>query len=118
MKENTINANKAYTYNGNGGNGAQATALDNQLHQLLGLIGSPSVGSGIACADNTCGTSSVMGSDSSNVVMAIGKSNSNNYLTGPVAEVGLWLSSTYPTTLQQTSICHNQFSYWATSVSC
>lgn len=73
-------------------------------------------GAGTVGADNTTSTGSIT-SDSTTNQAYFGQRNSDQEaFTGNLAEAGIWPIAF--STAQITAMCHNQFAYWGTSVSC
>lgn len=97
------------------GTGVTATASDSAAHELVASL-TAGVGS-VMCADNICGTPGNAGNVGGQSTLFMGNKGSGFYLTGEVAEFGLFFGLT-PTTIQQTALCHNAFAYWATATSC
>ena len=89
-----------------------ATAADSAWHSVGGVF--PSGGTGTLDVDGTITTGSI-GTTAPSGVLAIGKV-SGTTLDGYIAEVGTWSSAVSNTNLGL--LCHNQFTYWGTSVSC
>jgi Alpha-L-arabinofuranosidase B, catalytic len=91
-----------------------ATASDSAYHNVFGILNATSsslVVDATTTGSLSPGTSGVVNS------IAIGDSeNSTNPFTGDFLETGVWPGALSGANM--TSICHNQFVYWATSTSC
>jgi len=92
------------------------TATDNQWHAFQGVINNASSDDNIDGVSNTgtAGTNTI--SFSATVGLSIFQDIFGVFLTGQIEEVGYWNSAFTPT--NSTAMCHNQFTYFGTSVSC
>lgn len=89
------------------------TAADNAWHALQGVFDTTAVIS----VDNAEASGSGSGGGSTSTSMTIGALGiGSQSLIGNITEVGLWPSGF--SAGNRTAMCHNQFTYWGTSVSC
>lgn len=71
----------------------------------------------IETVDGVSGSTYASGANGSGTALNMGSLNAaSRFFQGNMAEVGLWPSAF--STTQATNMCHNQFNYWGTSVSC
>ena len=63
-------------------------------------------------------TSGTVGTQNGSMGWAIGAdANAGTYLTRKLTEAGFWANNATSTTIRD-NLCHNQYTYWATSTSC
>lgn len=96
--------------------GAQSnvTAADSAWHAAQWSVNGSSSAMNV---DGTLTSSLAFGSLQLSNAYQIGAQNgATSPLTGNITEVGVWTSALNSS--QMTSLCHNQFAYWATSTSC
>jgi Alpha-L-arabinofuranosidase B, catalytic len=92
-----------------------AAASDNAFHNISGVF--TTAGSSTLVVDATTIGSLSPGADFLQDKFSLGDSDgSSNYFTGDFLEAGVWPGALSGANM--TSICHNQFVYWATSTSC
>jgi len=108
-------ANLVLAWGGNGGAGiTTAAATDNAWHAVSAVYNGASMK---LVPDNNTTSNASGGSSAFTTPLNIGVySGSTNPFTGELGEIGVWPSGFSAGNI--TSICHNQFTYWATSVSC
>ncbi len=107
-------ANNIYIFAG--GSALGATAADLSWHAVQGVIATGTTS--VTNVDGTPTTSGAsVGSASSATTLNFGGDGAGSFMTGLLAEGGFWPGTGF-TSGQQTSVCHNQFSYWGTSTSC
>jgi hypothetical protein len=96
------------------GNAAQTLSpvADSASHATAMVFGATSM----LCADNTCSSGAIAVLTAQTAVGILAGSNGSIGLTGRETEAGTWPSSF--TAGQITSMCHNQYLYWGTSVAC
>lgn len=95
------------------GTQAGATASDSAWHAMQFVVAGAS---SVINVDGTRSTGQNFGVGSLSQGPDIGRQSSGQWLTGEIAEVGLW-----PTGFSSTdegNMCHNQFVYFGTSTSC
>lgn len=103
-------ANTIELYNAASGASSGVTVSDNAWHAIQGIANG--AGSSIQ-VDATPNTGLSVGTTAFG---AGGPDFGQNGFTGKAAEFGIWPIGFSGT--QQTNMCHNQFTYWATSTSC
>jgi hypothetical protein len=97
-----------------GGSTATFTASNSAWHVIQGIFNGAS---SIANVDNTQTTGLSAGTNTVTANPVIfGQNNFSNFFLGEMVEGGIWGGGF--TTGQQTNMCHNAFTYWATSTSC
>jgi Alpha-L-arabinofuranosidase B, catalytic len=107
------NANQVYMFAGAAT--IVGTAADSAAHIVQNVFnGASSIfnidGTGTTVSPGTSGPSNAN-------PLAVGSAgNGSNFLTGYLMEQGLWPVAF--SSAQNTSMCHNQYGYWATSTSC
>lgn len=96
------------------GGTVKATASDSAWHSLAGIAN----GSSSAMAvDGAATTGTITGGGFVGGSAAVGSTPVNGQgLTGDIAEYGIW--GVAFSSAQRTSVCHSQYVYWGTSVSC
>jgi hypothetical protein len=96
------------------GSTASVSATDNVWHAAQWAINGSSSAMNV---DGTLTSSMVFGAlQLSNGYQLGAQSGTTSPLTGNITEVGVWGSALNST--QMTNLCHNQYTYWATSTSC
>jgi hypothetical protein len=91
-----------------------ASASDSAAHalQFVGNGGSSTINVDGTNTNGSAGAGAFPSGGSGTLLMI----GANGNLTGFEFEAGIWASAF--STLQQNNMCHNQFAYWGTSVSC
>lgn len=103
-------ANSVVTFAG--GAGATATATDSVVHAFQ------AIGNNTSSLMNVDGVAGIPGSGGANALSGTAVLIGNGFapLTGEVMEVGVWSGAF--SSGNQTSVCHNQHTYWGTATSC
>lgn len=96
-----------------GASGFTASVSDNAWHALQGTINGAS---SFIYVDTTQTTGSIASLATLGTLDVMAESGGSHPLPGNITEVGIWSSAF--TTTNATNLCHNQYSYWGTSVSC
>jgi hypothetical protein len=91
-----------------------SSVSDGAWHAMQGVYGSTSY----VCADGTCGTGTTSAPGVGTTVGLMSTAAGGNYLNGYFAEADFWSTTNLTSPTQTTAVCHNQYSYWGTSVSC
>lgn len=91
----------------------QGSVTDNAWHALIGINNS---GAGTVGADNNNTTGSITSDSTANQAYLGQRNDGGEAFTGNLAEAGIWPIAF--SAAQITAMCHNQFAYWGTSVSC
>lgn len=97
------------------------SVADNSWHAMQGQVDLAGGNDSFVSADGTNSSTAVLGSCCSARKISVGQFNGSggDALDGKLAEAGFWTqASPLYTTTQATTMCHNQFTYWATSTSC
>jgi hypothetical protein len=110
----------------NSGATSTIAASDSNFHTFLSLFNSQGLGlpsvtnDGVICADNSCGAKFTGGTLAFGSPLNFGSSGTggSDFMQGYVAEIGWWIGQSMWTTTTMQLVCHNQFTYWATAVSC
>jgi hypothetical protein len=97
-----------------GGNTINPTVSDSAFHAVQAIV--PASGNATVNVDNTS-TTGTTGGGGWEMGGIVGSRNGTNPLTAEITELGVALSTTF-TSGNMTSLCHNQYEYWGTSVSC
>ena len=93
------------------------TVSNTSVHSLVGVYNGN--GSSVFSVDGTASTGLSPGTGTFGIGFGLGCSNatcSSKYLTGTIMEFGAWAAAF--TSTQYGNMCHNQYTYWATSTSC
>ncbi len=102
----------------NGTSTCNTSVPDGSWHAVQGIVGTGS--SGILSVDGSSSSGSVGTTSTQTTVVLFASTSSTHLMTGNIAEAGIWPSAFSSTVYGSGagSLCHNQYSYWATSVSC
>lgn len=90
-----------------------AAAADNTYHSLIGIVNSSS---SAMVVDNVSTAGTITSGGLAGNAAWLGGVNGAAFLTGTIAEFGIWPSAFTPT--QQTAVCHNQSAAYSLGLSC
>lgn len=99
------------------GSTAIATGVaDNALHSVQFVFNDAGGGGSVVYADGISTAVSYGTNGTSTTARVGGDGSGGNFLTGYMMETGLWAAAF--SGANNPAMCHNQFTYWGTSVSC
>ncbi len=108
-----FNSNSANMYSGTE---VSATMNDNAWHAVQAVYNGGSSVLNIDNTNNAVNPNNGAGGTTISFCRTGNGAGNEQYLTGNMTEAGLWTSAF--SVGSRTSMCHNQFAYWGTSVSC